>query len=137
MPTIVEFSRAPTPGCRSGAMDRSSGRKRRSLQFLQSVDVPHGAVVDDPVSGSGIDRIADVVADRRSVLLQPEVIADVDIAICSMSTGQAFCPPIRPSFLPCCSMTFWMSGRPGSHCAVSARPTSTFSGWIENQPSSY
>ncbi len=42
-----------------------------------------------------------------------------------MSTGQAFWPPMRPSFLPCCSMTFWMSGRPGSHCAVSARPTST------------
>ena len=34
-------------------------------------------------------------------------------------------------------MTFWMSGRPGSHCAVSARPTSTFSGWMRNQPSSY
>src|SRR5450759_2339753 len=47
-----------------------------------------------------------------------------------MSTGQAFWPPMRPSLVPCSVITRWISGRPGSHCAVSARPTSTFSGWM-------
>jgi hypothetical protein len=30
----------------------------------------------------------------------------------------AFCPPLRPSALPCASITRWTSGRPGSHCAM-------------------
>src|ERR1035437_2013050 len=55
-----------------------------------------------------------------------------------MSTGQSFWPPMRPSLFACSVITRWISGRPGSHCAVSARPTSTFSGWmIVPQLSSY
>src|ERR1019366_9480039 len=50
------------------------------LQLLQAVYVPHGAVVHDAVTAPGIDRVADVVADGRAILLQPEMVADVDVA---------------------------------------------------------
>src|ERR1039457_4713967 len=50
------------------------------LQLLQAVYIAHGAVVHDAVAAAGIDGVADVVADGRPILLQPEVIADVDIA---------------------------------------------------------
>src|SRR5688572_12470790 len=53
-----------------------------------------------------------------------------------MSTGQALVPPTRPCSRPLPSITRRMSGLPGSHCEVSARPTSTLSGWIDTQLSS-
>ena len=50
-------------------------------QFIEAIDVPYSTVVHNAVSRPGIDRIADIVADRRSGLFQPKVIAGVDIAI--------------------------------------------------------
>src|ERR1017187_7677568 len=50
------------------------------LQLLQAVYVAHGAVVHDAVAAPRIDGVADVVADGRAILLQPEMVADVNIA---------------------------------------------------------
>ena len=49
------------------------------FQFLQAVDVANRALVDDAVVTLGVNPIAHVVADRRPVLLQVEVIAHVHV----------------------------------------------------------
>ena len=50
-------------------------------QLLQAIDVAHRAVIDDAVAGAGIDGVADIVADGRAIHLQPEMIADIDVAL--------------------------------------------------------
>src|ERR1039457_2590826 len=50
------------------------------LQLLEAVDVAYGAVVHDAVAAPRIDRVAHVISDGRAILLQPEMIADVDVA---------------------------------------------------------
>src|ERR1039457_4435508 len=50
------------------------------LQLLQAVDVAHGAVVHNAVAAPRVNRVAYVIADGRAILLQPEMIANVNVA---------------------------------------------------------
>src|SRR5580658_94909 len=55
-------------------------KRREVWQFVQAIDVADGAIVDDAVSGSGIDRISYVVANRWPILLESEMVGHVNVA---------------------------------------------------------
>src|SRR5690606_1060019 len=50
-----------------------------SFDLFEPRDIAQRAVVDEAVAGPGVDRAADVVADRRAVLYQPELIRDINV----------------------------------------------------------
>ena len=66
------------------------------LHLPQTVDVANRAVVDDAIAGLRVDGAADVVADRRAVLLEPEVVGDVHVA----RLKHVHWPRVRPTDAP-------------------------------------
>src|ERR1017187_9180839 len=54
--------------------------RREILQLLQAVDIAHRSLVDDSIVALRVNGVTDIIADRRPVLLQVEVIADVNVA---------------------------------------------------------
>ena len=81
MLTMVEFSRCAGRQ-RTVVMRRIvvADEGGEVLQLIQTVDVAHRAVVDNAVARPRIDGVAHVVANRRSVHLQPEVVRHIDVA---------------------------------------------------------
>jgi hypothetical protein len=50
------------------------------VDVFHAVDIADRAVVDEAVAGVAEDRIGEIVADRRAVLVGVELVADIDIA---------------------------------------------------------
>src|SRR5436190_1738981 len=50
-------------------------------QFFKTIDISYRPVIDNAIPRFGVDGVSDIVADRRSTLLQSEVITGIDIAL--------------------------------------------------------